>query len=113
MRPGQLTPNDFEIALLGQLSADNANFRLSPSELHVVSREFTGVGSFTNFLVKGQAKVPRQVFSMSGSVSIPGLKYGLGVVAFYEGDRLTLETYSSGDEHWDGVFDGFAIETAA
>src|SRR4051794_4679769 len=104
MRPGQLHPNEFEIALLDRLIAENPDERLTAADLHVVSREFTGVGSFTNFLVKGQNKVARRVLSMSASVTIPGLKYGLGVVAFYEGDSLTLETFTSGDEKWDGVF---------
>jgi hypothetical protein len=35
------------------------------------------------------------------------------VVAFYEGDSLTLETFTAGEEMWDGVFDGFKIDTAA
>ena len=113
MRPGQLHPNEFEIALLDRLVADNPDVRVTATDLHVVSREFTGVGSFTNFLVKGQPKVARRVLNTSAYVTIPGLQNGLGVVAFYEGDSLTLETFTAGEETWDGLFDGFKIETAA
>jgi hypothetical protein len=42
MRPGQLHPNEFEIALLDHLVADNPDIRVTEADLHVVSREFTG-----------------------------------------------------------------------
>ena len=112
MRPGQLDHNEFERALLERLAAEHPDAQISIPELHVLSRTFTGVGSFTAFLVKGQPPVARRVLSSSALVTIPGLQRGLGVVAFREGDRLTLETSTFGDETWDGVFEGFAIGTA-
>ena len=47
MRPGQLKPNDFELAILERLASRESSIRLSVERLHVLSREFTGVGSFT------------------------------------------------------------------
>jgi hypothetical protein len=78
----------------------------------VLERTFTGVGSFTEFLVTHQSTVGRQVLQSSARVRIPGLQFGLGVVAFREGDRLTLETFTYGDETWGGVFEGFVLEAA-
>jgi len=113
MRPGQPDPNEFEIALLDRLGLENPDVKISTTDLHVLSREFTGVGSFTYFLIKGWAKTgKRRVIQTLAEVTIPGLEYGLGVVAFLEGDSLTLETFTSGEEKWDGIFDGFAIRPA-
>ena len=49
MRPGQLNPNEFEIAILNRLADDFELLRALIPKLHVLSREFTGVGAFTNF----------------------------------------------------------------
>ena len=113
MRPGQLHPNVLEHALLDRLASEHPDAQITVPDLHVLSRTFTGVGSFTEFLVKGQPPVPRRVLGSSAHVTIPSLQYGLGVVAFREGDRLTLETFAFGDETWDGVFDGFVVGPTA
>lgn len=110
MRPGQLHPNEFEIALLERIAADNPDAELSICDLHVLSREFTGVGCFVSFLIKGRPNTgARCVLDSDAAVTIPGLQCGLGVAAFLEGSTLTLETYTFGDEKWDGVFDGFTL----
>jgi hypothetical protein len=113
MRPGQLHPNEFEIALLERLASEHPDAQIVLADLHVLERTFIGVGSFTEFLVKNQPSVPRRVLQSSAWAKIPGLQFGLGIVAFREGDRLTLETFTYGDDKWDGVFEGFAVETAA
>lgn len=51
MKPGQLTPNEFENAILERLASKTEALRPLLARLHVLSREFTGVGSFTNFKV--------------------------------------------------------------
>ncbi len=112
MRPGQLHPNELEKALLERLASENPDAQISIAQLHVLSRKFTGVGCFTEFLVKGQPPALRRVLELAVHVTIPGLQHGLGVVAFREEDKLTLELYSFGDEMWDGVFDGFAVHPA-
>ncbi len=99
--------------MLEHIAADNPDVRLSFADLHVISREFTGVGSFTHFLVRGETKTTRRVLNTSAWVSMPDLQYGLGVVAFYDGNSLTLETFTCGDEKWDGTSEGFTIETPA
>src|SRR5437867_2414586 len=109
MRPGQLHPNEFEVALLERLLAENA-LPFSSSDLHVLSRTYTGVGSFTKLLVQNHPKVKRKVLGISAAIRIPGLEHGLGFVAFYEGEELTLETFTCGDEKWDGVFEGFQLQ---
>ena len=109
MRPGQLHPNELEEALLNRLGLEHPDEQIAIRDLCVISRTFTGVGSFTEFRVKGQRPVPRRVLNSSALVTIPGLQHGLGVVAFREGSTLTLETFTIGDERWDGVFDGFAV----
>jgi len=88
MRPGQLHPNEFEIALLNRVLLEHPDADFAISALHVISRKFTGVGSFTEFLVKGRAPLlDRRVPGTSAIVAIPGLQFGLRVVAFLEGDR--------------------------
>lgn len=111
LRPGQLHPNEFETALLERLLAENP-LPFSIPDLHVLSRQYTGVGSFTTFLVRNHPQVQRTVLRISASIKMPGLEHGLGFVSFYEGERLVLETFTYGDEKWDGVFEGFQLPTA-
>jgi hypothetical protein len=111
MRPGQLHPNEFEVVLLQRLLAVNA-LPFVISDLHVLSREFTGVGCYTDFLVRNGPKVERQVLGIAARIRMPGLEHELGFHAFYEGDRILFETFTFGDDKWDGVFDGFEIQTA-
>src|SRR5262245_6207298 len=41
----------------------------------------------------------------------PGVPNGMGAVLFCRGGRLQfLEVFAYGDDHWAGVYDGFAIE---
>jgi hypothetical protein len=49
MRPGQINPNEFEFAILEHLAREEPFVRGSFGQLHVLSREFTGVGRFTTF----------------------------------------------------------------
>ena len=51
LRPGQSIPNDFETAILERIALNNPSLREHFSRLHVLSREFTGVGSYTNFRI--------------------------------------------------------------
>lgn len=50
MHPGQREPNECEVAILERIAAEYPPLRTQLEHLHVLSREFTGVGSFTNFL---------------------------------------------------------------
>lgn len=112
MRPGQLTPNDFEIALLESFAEQDQSIRGPFERLHVLSREFTGVGSFTSFVGSDpESGSTRRVFSLDALVRIAGGQHLLGVVLFCLGDRLDcLEVFSMDGSPWDGVYDRFSIE---
>jgi hypothetical protein len=58
MRPGQVTPNEFELAILERLASKELSIRGAIAQLHVLSREFTGVGSFTNFACEESSGTP-------------------------------------------------------
>ena len=114
MRPGQLTPNELELAVLHQLVRKLPGLADVIPRLHVLSREFTGVGSYTNFspveAVVG-AVVP---VGLDRAIEMPGVKNGLDAILFFEGDKVKfLEIVTFGSEPWDGVYEGFSIPPAA
>jgi hypothetical protein len=109
MRPGQLKPNEFETALLKRFATQDPS--LSIDSLHVLSRKFTGVGSFTTFLCGGsvETKWDRHL-KLNAVISMPGVPNGLDAVLFCTGNQPNcLEISSFGDEYWDGVYDGFVV----
>ncbi len=118
LRPGQLKPNELEMAILERIVANNPGLKLDLPRLHVLSRKYTGVGSFTEFLTSHSHTTPpaagtvaRHTVRALANIIIPGLQYGLGNIAFLLGDELkTLELYTYGDEKWDGTYEGFRIE---
>ncbi len=110
MRPDSVQANEFESALLNRILAVYPDVRLAIADLRVLSRTFSGVGSFTDFRVDGWPKESeRRVLTTDFLVAIPGLQNGLGVIAFLDGNGLMLETYSFGDETWDGDSQGYTI----
>jgi len=112
MRPGQLTPNEFENALLEYLVSKEPSLTESIQRLHVLSREYTGVGSFTRFTCEGQDEnAPMHSVNLDTSIKMPGVPNGMGAVLFLKGGKPDcLEVFAYGDDHWDGVFDGFSIQ---
>jgi hypothetical protein len=112
MRPGQIKPNEFELAILECLARKEPSLRGSVAQLHVLSREFTGVGSFTRFVCKeSPADAPRQEISLDAIITMPGVPNGMGAVLFCKAGRPTcLEVYTYGNEYWEGLYDGFVIE---
>jgi hypothetical protein len=115
MRLEQLELNEFERAVLERISADQPSLRQHVENLHVLSREFTGVGSFTNFTCEDSgSEESEQQFGMNGLIVMPGVPNGMGAVLFCRGGRpKCLETFTYGDNHWDGEFDGFSIDVSA
>ena len=81
-------------------------------ELHVLSREFTGVGGYTNFLNRDSSDdLSDQQIGLAGLIMVPGVSNGMGAVLFCRGGRPhCLEVFIFGDERWDEVYDGFEIE---
>jgi len=112
MRPGQVEPNEFEVAILEQLAQDISQISPLIEKLHVLSREFTGVGSYTNFdCPDSEPELGEQSIGLSVLITMPNVPNGMGAVLFCEkGKPKCLETYTFGNEHWDGVYEGFSIE---
>jgi hypothetical protein len=115
MRPGQITPNDFELAILKRLSEKEPCIGEGLSHLHVLSRKYTGVGSFTTFRCDDCADGPAQKdIGLGGLILMPGVSNGMGAVLFLKnGQPECLEIYTFGNEHWDGLYDGFSIPRTA
>ena len=113
-RPGQIEPNELEIAILDRIAQEHPSVRPFLRRLHVLSRKYTGVGSFTNFRCDDVAEdAPREDLSLNGLIVIPTVPNGLGAVLFCrDGKPECLETFTYGDDHWDGVCEGFSIERA-
>jgi hypothetical protein len=108
MRPGQLQPNEFEMAILQKFAEHEAALTPHIQQLHILSREFTGVGSFTRFRYEG-AEAERHL-TFTAEIHVPGLERGLGAVLFCRGDHpICLELYTFGDEYWDGVYEGYSM----
>jgi hypothetical protein len=113
MRPGQIELNEFELALLRQISRQLPALTPFLSRLRVLSREFTGVGGFTNFRCDdADPNASEQRVILDGAINMPGVPNGMGAVLLLAGGRpKCLETFTYGNDHWDGVFEGFSIVT--
>jgi hypothetical protein len=112
MRPGLLTPNEFETAILERLAKHEPAIQESIRRLHVYSRAFTGVGSFTTFdTEKETTGSDARTVCLSSMIKMPGVANGMGAVLFLKGTMpLCLEIFTYGNDYWDGVYDGFVIE---
>lgn len=112
MRPGQLKPNDFERAILERIASKESLIRGSVERLHVLSREFTGVGSFTKFnCEESGVDGSEQHVGLGPLIKMPGVPNGMGAALFLKGGKPEcLEVFTYGNDHWDGVYDGFSIE---
>lgn len=115
MHPGQLDPNDLERAILDRLARDRPTLRPLISQLHVLSREYTGVGSFTRFNCPDSAPdLGDGHLDLDGLIVMPGVPTGLGAILFCEGGMpKCLDTYTFGEDSWDGVYSGFSISETA
>ncbi len=115
MRPGQLEPNDFELAILERIAAGKPLLRAQLGHLHVLSREFTGVGSYTKFkCAEAVGDAAEEQLDLDGSIVMPNVQNGMGAILFCRGGQpKCLETYTYGSEFWDGLFDGFSINGSA
>jgi hypothetical protein len=111
----RLTLNAFEIAILRRLAGREPSVG-SVDALEVVSREFTGAGSYTTFKGDESAGGPwdRHHVGLNDLINMPGVPNGMGAVLFFrKGQPACLEVYTFGGEHWDGVHEGFSIEQTA
>ncbi len=103
------------MAILRRLAASEPWLTKFLDDLHVLSREFTGVGSFTNFrLDEANAdSAPRHV-GLKGFINMPGVSNGLFAELLCQGEHPTLlEVATCGSDLWDGVHDGFSFQEPA
>ena len=113
MQPRQLTPNELELAVLHQLGRKVSGLADVIPRLHVLSREFTGVGSYTNFNPVEAVAGASAPVGLTQAIEVPGVKNGLDAILFFEGDKVKcLEIVTFGSEAWDGVYEGFSIPSA-
>ena len=113
MQPGQLEPNEFELAILERIASEHAELRPHLGVLRVLSREFTGVGSYTNFRCEGSGTECSDPLGLNGLIMMPGVPNGMGAVLFcHAGRPKCLETFTYGADHWSGVHEGFSIDAA-
>ena len=109
IRPGQTNPNEFECAILRHIAKYESLTVDSIATLHVLSREFTGVGSFTRFQCAEDAE-PKRRLGMHALINMPGIPNGMGATLLCAGLLpKELEIFTYGDDLWDGVYDGFTI----
>jgi hypothetical protein len=79
-------PNDFETAILERIALNNPSLREHFGGLHVLSREFTGVGSYTNFRIpEVDAQATRTHLSLDALIVMPNVDNGMGAVLFCRG----------------------------
>ena len=114
LRPGQIEPNEFELAILEHLAQKVPCLGPLIPKLHVLSREFTGVGCYTNFRCdESTPDLGDRDVGLDANISMPNVPMGLcAVLSCENGKPKVLEICSYGKDHWDGVFEGFAIEAA-
>lgn len=111
MRPGQLQPNELEIAVLERIAQDEPRLQGSFRALRVLSREYTGAGSYTTFLRDTPKQSDDLRPGLSSLLSVPGVPNGMGAVLWCRGTQpKCLELFTYGGEHWDGTFAGFSFD---
>ncbi len=97
--------NDLERAVLNKLlSGDHpvlATLRKQATKVHLIKREYTGVGFFCNFDVSSEAPILKGNFTIDDvNADIDSIKHGAGFVLFIANGRLdVLEGYTY-DEPW-------------
>jgi len=95
MKPGQITLNEFEVAILEHMDKDEPSLHPLIPQLRVLSREFTGVGSFTNFDCKGSSPDLGDYPVGYANISMPNVPNGMGAVLFCEnGNPIAGKHYS-------------------
>ena len=101
LRPGQSIPNDFETAILERIALNNPALREHFGRLHVLSREFTGVGSYTNFRIpEVDAQATKTHLSLDALIVMPNVENGMGAVLFCrKGRQIALRLLRSVMRH--------------
>ena len=98
-----------------RIAASNPLLRAHLGHLHVLSREFTGVGSYTKFkCAEAVGDAAAEQLGLDGLIVMPNVQNGMGAMLFCRGGQsMCRETYTYGSELWDGLFEGFSISVSA
>jgi hypothetical protein len=112
VRPGQVKPNELETAILARIATEHPFVGRYIHGLHVLSREFTGVGSFTRFACEAADGGTRdEPLGLNALISMPTVPTGMGAILWCRSRQPEcLEIFVYGDTLSDGVFEGFSIE---
>lgn len=104
--------NEFETAVLNRMQHQLSALSSNISELKLLHRELTGVGSFTYF-AKPDARVPVPndgPLTLDVHILMPGVRNGLGAMLLVNADSiLFLEIFTYGDDGWNGNWEGFSF----
>ena len=79
----------------------------------MLSREYTGVGGYTNFLCEASEQASDPCPGLKPLLHVPGVPDGMGAVLWCRGTQpKCLELFTYGDDYWDGTFRGFSFADA-
>lgn len=108
MRPGQIQPNELEVAFLNTVEEEYPDLRAQWDALHVLSREYTGVGSYTTF-EGGEKKSDKfRLLPLNSQVQLPNGDI-LGAIIYWNDTSPAMLEIHSYNGLWDGLFEGFAV----
>jgi len=106
--PEHHEPNAFETAILQAMAREHPSLALDVHRLRVLSRKYTGVGSYTDFVCDESGT--QESVSLKARIALPGVPKGMGAVLYFRGQKPAfLETFTYGDDYWTGTFDGFSV----
>jgi hypothetical protein len=104
----QYAPNAFETAILRTMAREHPSLLLDTRDLRILSRKYTGIGSYTDFDCDGSEAT--ESFNLKAPIGMPGVPNGLGAVLFCRGRRPScLETFTHGEVYWTGASEGFSV----
>ena len=112
MKPNDTKLNDFEKAIFEHIAKYEPSINHLIHNLNVLSREFTGVGSFTNLYSEiEEPLLGNKRIGIKGQIKVPNVPSGLDAIIFCENGKIkVLEICTFGSEHWNGNYIGFIIE---
>ncbi|MEZ5942868.1 MAG: hypothetical protein R3C18_15860 [Planctomycetaceae bacterium] len=113
MNREQRHPNEFERAILDRIVRDTMWLRDTSRSLRVTQREYTGVGSYTDF----ECDVPKSEevrhVNLNVLIRVSNVPSGMGAVLWCCGTSPEcLEIFTFGEDSWDGTYDGFDFEAS-
>lgn len=104
----QSQPNAFELAILEAMTRERPSLVIDVDHLRVRSRRYTGVGSYTDFAADDSGE-PRTL-NLKARIAVPGVPNGMGAILYCRGEQVQcLETFTYGDDSWNGAFEGFSV----